>query len=109
MKFKIVINCILFCTFSLQSIADENLESQVIYAIDTAPDGSGIRYLFENGKKLEGCTNSSVFVENSSISKSILNIALAAHYAKKAVNFRIQGCHGGSMKAVAIELSETPN
>lgn len=106
MRYKSFLFTALISCLSLPSYADTTLDAQVIYAIDTAWDEKGIKYSFEIGQKLEGCSSSNVFVENSPMSEKILNIALAAHYAKKPVKFRVKGCKAGSMNGIAISLGD---
>ncbi len=97
---------VLCCLFAAPGYADETLAPQLIYAIDADSAELGIKYSFENGQQLEGCSSASVFVKNSAMSERILNIALAAHYAQRPVQFRVQGCTTGSMNAIAISLPE---
>ncbi|EPJ48896.1 MAG: hypothetical protein OFPI_27210 [Osedax symbiont Rs2] len=106
MKILLLFVSLLLSAISSQSFADATLSAQLIYAIDSDWAEQGFKFSFDNGQKLQGCNSSSVFVKNSSMSKRILNIALAAHYAKKPVVFRVQGCVYGSMKGIAIHLPD---
>jgi len=105
MKLKLTALLLSACLSSL-SHAQTRLPAQVISAIETLNNGHDLQFIFENGARQEGCSNSSIIVKDGAMSERILSIALSAYQASHPVIFIVSGCTDGAMKGQAVSLKK---
>lgn len=94
---------LLLVSMSVQS--DDNSDWVEISKIATGWGGEGLYITSSQIDSVDGCAGGRYFVsQETALFDQILAIALSAYHSKQKVMFRVQGCYGSEMNAIAIAM-----
>lgn len=87
------------------TFADSSTTTLTIKNIETGWSSEGVYIRTNEEIMLEGCTSSTLRVNSDHLMlDKILSIALSAFHTKSKVTFRVSGCTGTTLNAVAISV-----